>query len=51
MIKNAEKIDYDIKSKPLSKDESHRLSVAIAAYKKRKNLRKKKTSSRKRIEC
>ena len=51
MIKNAEKIDYDIKSKPLSKEESQRLSREIAAYKKRKkkNAKRKKASARKSI--
>src|ERR1700730_5439202 len=34
MIKDAEKIDYDIKSTPLNKDESERLSKTIADYKK-----------------
>jgi hypothetical protein len=39
MIKNAEKIDYDIKSTPLSKDESEKLSKTIADYKKGKALK------------
>jgi|HubBroStandDraft_2_1064218.scaffolds.fasta_scaffold1545317_2 hypothetical protein len=47
MIKNAERIDYDINSEPLSKDESHRLSQTIGDYKKRKKAKRKKTSSRK----
>ena len=41
MIKNADKIDYDIKSKPLSKEESQRLSREIAEYKKRKSVKRK----------
>lgn len=51
MIKNAEKIDYDIKSAPLNKEESERLSKTIADYKKRKSLkgRKKRQLSHKSI--
>jgi hypothetical protein len=49
MIKNADKIDYDIKSKPLSEDESRRLSKEIAEYKKRKNAKRKKALSRKKV--
>jgi hypothetical protein len=51
MIKNAEKIDYDIKSKPLTKDESTRLSQEIAAYKKRAKAKRRKVSSRKKTTC
>lgn len=47
MIKNAEKIDHDIKSKPLSEDESRRLSKEITEYKKQKNAKRKKPLSRK----
>jgi hypothetical protein len=36
MIKNAEKIDYDIKSTPLNKEESGKLSKTIADYKDKK---------------
>jgi len=50
MIKNAEKIDYDIKSVPLTKDESERLSGIIASYKKRKALRKRKKKQMSRLK-
>jgi len=49
MIKNADKIDYDIKSKPLSKEESHRLSKEIADYKKRRSVKRKKVLPRKKV--
>jgi hypothetical protein len=49
MIKNADKIDYDIKSKPLSKEESQRLSQEIAEYKKRKSVKRKKALPRKKV--
>lgn len=51
MIKNAEKIDYDIKSAPLKKEECERLSKAISDYKKRKALKgkKRKQLSRKKV--
>jgi hypothetical protein len=49
MIKNADKIDYDIKSKPLSKEESHRLSQEITEYKKRKSAKRKKVLPRKKV--
>jgi hypothetical protein len=42
MIKNAEKIDYDIKSTRLTKAESEELSKTIADYKKRKALKERK---------
>jgi hypothetical protein len=45
MIKNAEKIDYDIKSTPWSKNETDRLSKIIAAYKKKKALKRTKRKS------
>jgi len=53
MIKNAEKIDYDIKSAPLRKDESEKLSKAIADYKKKKALKrtKRKQLSRKKASA
>ena len=41
MIKNAAKIDHDIKSVPLSKEESERLSKVIADYKKRRSSLKR----------
>jgi hypothetical protein len=49
MIKNADKIDYDIKSKPSSEEESHRLSQEIAEYKKRKSAKRKKVLPLKKI--
>ena len=49
MIKNPDKIEYDIKSKPLSKEESQRLSQEIAEYKKRKSVKRKKVLSRKKV--
>ena len=49
MIKSADKIDYDIKSKPLSRNESHLLSREIAEYKKRKNAKQKKVLPRKKV--
>lgn len=45
MIKNAEKIDYDIKSSPWNKDERERLSKIIVAYKKKKALKMAKRKS------
>jgi hypothetical protein len=42
MIRNADKIDYDIKSIPLSKEESRRLSQEITEYKKGKSAKRKK---------
>jgi hypothetical protein len=42
MIKNAGKVDYDIKSTPLSKAESEKLSKAIADYKKGKALKERR---------
>ena len=51
MIKNAAKIDYDIKSVPLNREESERLTKVIADYKKKKAAKKakKRHSSSKRI--
>jgi hypothetical protein len=51
MIKNAAKIDYDIKSVPLNKEESERLTKIIADYKKKKVVKKakKRHSSHKRV--
>jgi hypothetical protein len=49
LIKNADKIDYDIKSNPLSKEESHRLSKEIADYKKRRSVKRKKVLPRKKV--
>jgi hypothetical protein len=51
MMKNAARIDYDIKSVPLSKEESERLTKVIADYKKGKVVKKakKRRSSLKRV--
>ena len=49
MLTNADKIDYNIKSKPLSKEESHRLSQEIAEYKKRKSAKREKVLPRKKV--
>jgi len=51
IIKNAVKIDYDIKSESLNKEESHRLSQVIADYKKRKATKQKKPSQSKKASC
>jgi len=42
LIKNAARIDYDIKSVPLSKEESERLTKVISDYKKKKAVKKAK---------
>jgi hypothetical protein len=47
MIKKPDRIDHDIKSKPLSEDESRRLSQVIIEYKKQKKAKRKKPLSRK----
>ena len=51
MIKNAEKIDYDIQSMPLTENESEKLSKIIAVYKKKKAIKKskKKRLARKKV--
>jgi hypothetical protein len=51
MIKNAEKIDHDIKTKPLTEQESLRLSQEIAAYKKRRKAKRKKIAFHKKTTC
>ena len=41
MLKNAEKIDHNIKSTSWSVQETERLSAVIADYKKKKQVKKK----------